>query len=183
MPDHANSSGRMSTSVMAARFSVTAKPLKRRSQVCGVRRVTPTPSWSLPLGTPISRSALIARVSCDPNAHSRARKPARSCQRSKCAPDGADLEIGVPRGALARVSSGFHLHRRLAEVSRLPGSRRSDPKRKRDREGAVALFIACRELILNRPVLCPEADMTGRPFLKSHKAGNHESLSGPRPGR
>jgi len=163
--------------------TLTSKPERAMSSAAANRSAPLLPRKSSLLGTPISRSAPITCVSGNSNAHSRARQPARSFRRPTRAPDGDDLEIGVPRGALARVSSGFHLHRRLAEVSRLPGSRRSDPKRKRDREGAVALFIACRELILNRPVLCPEADMTGRPFLKSHKAGNHESLSGPRPGR
>jgi hypothetical protein len=66
------------------------------------------PSRSRRLGTPISRSALAARVSGNCNAHSLDGKPACGCRRPKREPDGAELEIGVPRSVLARVSSSFH---------------------------------------------------------------------------
>jgi hypothetical protein len=92
--------------------------LTRKSQAYGARTVIPTPSRLRPLGTPISRSALIVRMSDSSDAHPHARKPAGSCRRSRCEPEGADLEIGVPRGRLARVSSGFHPHRWPAGPSR-----------------------------------------------------------------
>jgi hypothetical protein len=62
------------------------------------------------LGTPISRSARIA-LSGRPDAHSRARKPDRGCRRRKAEPDGADLEIGVPRqGGRARRNGNWGFH-------------------------------------------------------------------------
>jgi hypothetical protein len=47
-----------------------------------------------------------ARVSGNSNAHSRARRPASRCRRSKREPDGADLEIGVPGGHPAFIPIG-----------------------------------------------------------------------------
>jgi len=91
------------TSVQLISFSLMARGyippiygLRERSNWTR-ETVTPNPSWPCPLGTPISRSAPTARVSGSSNAQSR-RNLGGSRRRSKCEPDGADLEIGVPRG-------------------------------------------------------------------------------------